>query len=88
MKNAPRLHGVDACAAGDLVALSEADDLGPCPSCGAMIATSNESNPHNGGQIEPTVIHPIPFCAYFGQTDADAIVHDMLVAAQSKAAKA
>jgi hypothetical protein len=83
--SADRPHGVDACGAGDVdVDMQVAEELGPCPSCAEMLMTSYEPHPGFDGQMLPTVIHPIPFCDYFGQTEADQIVSDMLNAGQAK----
>jgi hypothetical protein len=51
----------------------EADELGPCPSCGQMIAyTEFGENSQERG-----LTHPLPMCAYFEKTSVQQIVHDM-----------
>lgn len=77
-----------ACGAGFLGEVNHGDEIGPCPSCGAAISSSSAPNPNYGGQIETIVMHPIPFCDYFGATSAETMVHDMLLRMMARAGKA
>lgn len=56
----------------------EASPLGPCPGCGAQLFSSAAPDPRFGNEVTSSLIHPIPFCSYFGETEIDAIVTRML----------
>jgi len=72
-----RVHGLDAAGAGDLGKIdSAADPLGPCPSCAADLTVGHALNPHTG-RVERVIMHPLPFCTYYGQTDPEIIERDI-----------
>jgi hypothetical protein len=73
-----RPYGIEAAGAGDLGDLSSlGTELGPCPSCAAMILVGMTPNPLNG-ELTKMLTHPVPFCHYFGATDADIIERTIL----------
>lgn len=72
-----RKHDGSKCGAGHLGAVDHGDEIGPCPSCGAPIHVSTVQHPHTGRPTE-ILLHEIPFCSYFGATDPDAIIQDLL----------
>lgn len=53
-----------------------ADELGPCPGCGVIVAVSLEPMSSGG----PGLLHPIPMCDYFERTNIDVIARDMRIA--------
>ena len=53
-----------------------ADELGPCPGCGVMVAVSIEPLSSGG----PGLLHPMPMCGYFTRTDIDVIARDIRIA--------
>ena len=63
-----RKHGLGAAGAGDLGGVEEGDLLGPCPSCAAELRVSHAKNPHTG-RVGRVIMHPMPFCTYYGETD-------------------
>lgn len=67
-----RVHGLDAAGAGDAGAVDDGDLLGPCPSCGTDLHIGRVENPRTG-RVERVLMHPVPFCTYYGETDPDAI---------------
>lgn len=75
MSNAKRIHGIEAAGAGDLGKIGELDaeeQVGPCPDCGAEIREGSIVNPNTGVRMRG-LLHPVPFCTYFGETDAEEI---------------
>jgi hypothetical protein len=67
-----RIHGLDKAGAGDAGAIEGGDVLGPCPSCGADLHVCQAENPRTG-RVERAIMHPVPFCTYYGETDSEAI---------------
>ena len=67
-----RVHGLDAAGAGDAGDVDVGDVLGPCPSCGADLYVGSVENPRTG-RVDRALMHPVPFCTYYGETDPDAI---------------
>ena len=63
-----RLHGFDKAGAGDAGAIDGGDVLGPCPSCAAELRAGLVKNPRSG-RVERALMHPVPFCTYYGETD-------------------
>lgn len=51
--------------------------VGACPSCGATISKGIVGNPDRDGAPTPMLMHPMPFCHYFGVTTPENIVIDM-----------
>ena len=74
--NQKRVHGLDKAGAGDAGAIDSEDVIGPCPSCGADLSAGRAQNPHTG-RVERVLMHPVPFCTYYGETDPDAIERDI-----------
>jgi hypothetical protein len=50
--------------------------LGPCPSCGTELLAALVKNP-NTGRIARALMHPMPFCTYYGETDPATIERDV-----------
>ena len=71
-----RVHDLDAAGAGDAGAVDSGEFLGPCPSCGADLHVGPVNNPHTG-RVERALMHPVPFCTYYGDTDPDTIERDI-----------
>lgn len=71
-----RVHGLDKAGAGDAGAIDNGDVIGPCPSCGAELSEGRAQNPRTG-RVERVLMHPVPFCTYYGETDPDAIERDV-----------
>lgn len=69
-------HGLSMAGAGDVGDVLVGEELGPCPSCGVMLATTKAKDPRNG-EVTNGLLHPVPFCSYFGETDVEDIVRDM-----------
>jgi hypothetical protein len=85
MRDAPRdkrVHGLDAADAGD-VGDVDGEVFGPCPSCAAELLLARVENPITG-RMERALMHPIPFCTYYGETDADKIERDVERARKKK----
>lgn len=73
-----RKYSGEHAGAGDLGnQVVEQEQLGPCPSCGAMLSTANMVNPDTG-RLAFVLTHPMPFCHYYGATPPEKIVRDML----------
>ena len=71
-----RVHGLDAAGAGDAGAVNVGEVLGPCPSCGADLYVGRVQNPRTG-RVERALMHPVPFCTYYGVTDPATIERDI-----------
>jgi hypothetical protein len=76
VKRDKRIHGIDAAGAGDVGAIAMGTSIGPCPSCGAELRVTSAVNPTTGRR-ERALIHPVPFCAYYGETDPTQIECDV-----------
>jgi hypothetical protein len=63
-----RVHGLEAAGAGDVGDVDGGEVLGPCPSCAADLLVVLVEHPRTG-RVERAIIHPVPFCTYFGATD-------------------
>jgi hypothetical protein len=66
------LHGLDAAGAGDVGEVDNGEVLGPCPSCGAELRDVHVKHPRTG-RVERAIMHPVPFCTYYGETHPDTI---------------
>ena len=63
-----------AAGAGELPPVeSTGEILGPCPSCGALVSIGTTPDPRNKNRPTRMLMHPMPFCHYFGATDANVI---------------
>jgi hypothetical protein len=71
-----RPHGLEAAGGGDAGDVAAGDRLGSCPSCGAELRTTLARDPTTG-RVERAILHPIPFCSYFGETDPTTIECDI-----------
>jgi hypothetical protein len=71
-----RLHGLNAAGAGDVGSVDGEEVLGPCPSCSAELLVAHVKNPRTG-RIERALMHPVPFCTYYGETDPTTIERDI-----------
>ena len=71
-----RLHGLDAAGAGDAGGVALDELVGPCPSCGADLHAGAARNPQTG-RVERALMHPVPFCTYYGETDPSQIERDV-----------
>ena len=74
--NDKRIHGLDAAGAGDVGGVTSDEILGPCPSCAAELHATYVKNPSTD-RVERALMHPVPFCTYYGQTDPDVIECDI-----------
>jgi len=75
-KNEKRKHSLSAAGAGDLGGVDGGDLLGPCPSCAAELRVGHAQNPHTG-RVGRVIMHPVPFCTYYGETDPTTIERDV-----------
>ena len=57
------------------------DEVGPCPSCGAMLAIGQATDPSTKRRAK-ILTHPMPFCHYFGATDPDQVMRDIRAKAE------
>jgi hypothetical protein len=71
-KSDKRVHGLEAAGAGDVGGVEGGEALGPCPSCTASLCVAFVKNPRTG-RVERALIHPVPFCTYYGETDPTVI---------------
>lgn len=70
--NEKRIHDLRAAGAGDVGDVAGGTVIGPCPSCGAELSVAHVENPHTG-RVERALMHPVPFCTYYGETDSAVI---------------
>ena len=65
----------DGRAAGDgeLPPVNSGKAIGPCPSCGALVSVGTAPDPDDENKPTRMLMHPMPFCHYFGATDANVI---------------
>lgn len=71
-------HGLEAAGGGDLgdIKLEKRRDVGPCPSCSEPLIAGVTVHP--GTQMPAMVMmHPEPFCTYFGVTSPEQIEQDV-----------
>lgn len=68
MPPSKRVHASSAAGAGNLGAIHDTASLGPCPSCGADLRIGTIKDPRTQRQAKG-LLHPMPFCTYFGETD-------------------
>lgn len=73
---AERKYGVEAAGAGDAGKVLAERELGPCPGCGAMLLDADLRHPHTGKPARG-ILHPVPFCNYYGATDPEDIEADI-----------
>jgi hypothetical protein len=76
MKEDKRIHGIEAARGGDAGAIEIGTSIGPCPSCGADLRVTFAMNPATGKR-ERALIHSVPFCSYYGETDPTQIERDV-----------
>jgi hypothetical protein len=50
--------------------------LGACPSCGVELRVGDLLDPLSG-RVAKSLLHPVPFCTYFGETDSSEIVTEV-----------
>jgi hypothetical protein len=74
--NDKRIHDLSAAGAGDAGNIDNGEPLGPCPSCGAELIVALATHPQTG-RVESALMHPVPFCTYYGETDPAAIARDV-----------
>jgi hypothetical protein len=67
-ENAVRAHGEVP-----VVEVPAGEVLGACPACSAELRVGDLLNPLSGC-VERSLLHPVPFCTYFGETDSSKIV--------------
>ena len=77
MSSDKRVHGLDKAGGGDVGAVNSDEILGPCPSCASDLYICHVTNPSTG-RIERALMHPVPFCTYYGETDPTAIERDIM----------
>ena len=71
-----RIHGLDKAGAGDAGAVDSEHVLGPCPSCGADLFIGYAEDPRTK-RVLRGLMHPVPFCTYYGETDPRDIERDI-----------
>lgn len=71
-----RIHGQEAAGAGDIGSVTGSEFLGPCPSCGAELRVACVKNPLTS-RIARALLHPMPFCTYYGETDPTTVEHSI-----------
>lgn len=71
-----RRHDLSAASGGDVGAVDDGDFLGPCPSCATELHVGRALNPGTG-RVERVIMHAVPFCTYFGETDPVTIERDV-----------
>ena len=71
-----RVHGLEAAAAGEVGSVDADEILGPCPSCAAELRVGRVKNPSTG-RVGRALMHPVPFCTYYGETDPASIEGDI-----------
>ncbi len=71
-----RPHGLNAAGAGDVGSIDDGEVVGPCPSCGAELRAGRARNPITR-RVERALMHPVPFCTYYGETDPATIERDV-----------
>ncbi len=71
-----RIHNLDAAGGGDAGAVPDGEVLGPCPSCSADLRVSHARDPRTG-RVGRVIMHPVPFCTYYGETDPETIERDV-----------
>jgi hypothetical protein len=63
-----RVHGLDKAGGGDAGTIETEEVLGPCPSCGADLFIGYAEDPRTK-RVLRGLMHPVPFCTYYGETD-------------------
>lgn len=71
-----RPHGLEDAGGGNLGGVMPDEVVGPCPSCGAELLACHVKNPVTG-HVERALMHPVPFCTYYGETDPAMIARDI-----------
>ena len=71
-----RIHGLDKAGAGDAGAVESEYVIGPCPSCGADLFIGYAEDPRTK-RVLRGLMHPVPFCTYYGETDPRDIERDI-----------
>lgn len=74
--NEKRKHDLSAAGAGDVGVVDDGDLLGPCPSCSADLHVGYAQNPRTK-RVARMIMHPVPFCTYYGETDPATIEADV-----------
>lgn len=77
MSSDKRVHGLDKAGGGDVGAVDSDEILGPCPSCASDLYIGHVTNPSTG-RTERALMHPVPFCTYYGETDPATIERDIV----------
>lgn len=65
----------------ELVDQKETVEVGSCPACGAMVSTGLVVHPRTQ-QSQRGLLHPMPFCHYFGATEPEQVVADIRAKAE------
>ena len=73
-KRTARAHGLSAAGAGDAGNVADVRPLGPCPGCGANLHVGSAWDPVTSRQ-QPALLHAMPFCTYFGETEPE-VIHE------------
>jgi len=71
--NDKRIYPASAASGGNIESLHSDAVLGPCPSCQATLRFGIAKDPQTEKLVR-VLMHPIPFCGYFGETDPAEIV--------------
>ena len=78
-----RIHGDSAIGGGHIGYIDDKDFLGECPSCGAALTTALIAHPVTGREAR-VLVHPLPFCTYYADTDPSDIARDIAKALQER----
>jgi hypothetical protein len=76
MSDEKRKHDLSAAGGGDVGLVDDGDLLGPCPSCGADLHVGYAQNPITR-RVGRMIMHTVPFCTYYGETDPATIEADV-----------
>ncbi len=80
-----RRHDARACNDAEVIEVADiGEQIGPCPSgCGAILSIGLAPRPSNPRKSERVLMHPIPFCTYYGKVDPDAIIAEVVARAEA-----
>lgn len=76
MSSDKRKHDLSAADGGDVGTVEDGRFLGPCPSCAADLRIGYARNPVTE-RVGRVIMHTVPFCTYYGETDPATIEADV-----------
>ncbi len=71
-----RIHNLETATGGDVNDVTALKLLGHCPSCAAELRIGFAKHPHTG-QMTKALLHAVPFCTYFVETDPAEVERDV-----------